>query len=357
MKKAALVNMLPVDITDAQISLSRARELFVEYVDQVEIENHAFCNRVCWFCPNRFIDRRSALQKMKTSVFSKIIGNLAEVKYEGALTWSRYHEVLADDRVFERMAMARATLPHAELVVISNGDYMDDTTLEQLETAGIDRLILDLYLPDGKETDPEAIEDGLRKFTRRTGLSLKRSRGLTFGVTGTAMKTTLDVPQYTAEEISTRGGLLDLPKRDTYQRRAVCLAPVRHLVIDYNGKAMLCCQTRSDAPEHQSAIIGDLSVDGYSIFHYYRDLARARRTLLAPGCKDGVCTSCDVRDDGPDRTARRKWLGKAFHVIPGSEAIAARLWNRTMRRRFTTRERRRVTAISPCASKSGDGAS
>lgn len=348
MKKAALVNMLPPDITDTQITLARARELFADYVDQVEIENHAFCNRVCWFCPNRFIDRRSTLRRMKTSVFSKIIDNLAEVNYEGALTWSRYHEVLADDRVFERMAAARAALPAAELVVISNGDYMDDTTLARLEAAGIDRLILDLYLPDGKETDPEVIDDGLRKFTRRTGLRLKHSRGLSFGVLDTRMKATLDVPQYTVDEISTRGGLLDLPKRGTYQRRAACLAPVRHLVIDYNGKAMLCCQTRSDAPGHGPAIIGDLSADDYSIFHYYRDLAGARRSLLAPGCKGGVCASCDVRDDGPDRMARRNSLVEMYHRIPGSEALASRLWKRTMRRRFVPGSRRRTKSRDAC---------
>jgi len=340
LKKAALVNLLPFDITDSRISLARARELFVDYVDQVEIENHAFCNRVCWFCPNRFIDRRSTLRRMKRRVFSKIIENLAEVNYDGALTWSRFHEVLADGRVFERMAAARAALPNAELVVISNGDYMDTTTLPRLEAAGIDRLILDLYLPDGKETNPTVIEDGLRKFTRRTGLTLERSRGLTFGVLGTRIKATLDVPQYKVEEISTRGGLLDLPKRSTYVRRSVCLAPVRHLVIDYNGKAMLCCQTRSDAPEHASAIIGDLSEPGYSIFHYYRDLARARGNLLAPGCKGGVCTSCDVRDDGPDRMARRPALAATYHLIPGAESMAAGLWKRTMRRRFSPRIRR-----------------
>lgn len=340
LRKAALVNFLPPDMMDSSIDLSRARELFADYVDTVEIENHAFCNRVCWFCPNRFLDRRSALNRMKSSVFRKIITDLAEINYSGALIWSRYHEVLADVCVFERMAAARKALPKAALVVISNGDYMDRTTMARLESAGIDRLMLDLYLPDGKETDQNAIKDGLRKFKRRTGLKLRHSRGLSFGLENPGLKATLDVAQYTPEEISTRGGLLDLPKRRTYARRAVCLAPVRHLVIDYNGKAMLCCQTRSDAQEHASAIIGDLSEFGYSIFHYYRDLAKARRNLLAPGCKSGVCTSCDVRDDGPDRLARRPVLTDLCRLIPGAEPMGARLWKKTMRRQFSQRRRR-----------------
>ncbi|MDX1513355.1 MAG: radical SAM protein [Gammaproteobacteria bacterium] len=347
LKKAALVNLLPSDLMDPNIPLSRARELFVEYVDQVEIENHAFCNRVCWFCPNRFIDRRSSLRRMKDAVFSRIIGDLSQVDYRGALTWSRYHEVLADDRVYERMEAARRALPEAELVVISNGDYMDRSTLGRLEACGIDRLMLDLYLPEGRERDPACVDDGLRKFAGRTGLVLEQSRGLSFRIRGTPMKATLDVVQYDAADLSTRGGLLDLPKRDVYSRRAVCLAPVRHLAIDYNGKAMLCCQTRSDAREHAPAIIGDLADPGYGIFHYYRDLGRARRGLLAPGCKGGVCATCDVRDDGPDRLARRRPVAAVLERMPGAEALSARFWRRTVRRRFAPTGRRTRRPADP----------
>lgn len=56
--KAVAVNLLPQDLLDARIHMDRVRKLFHRYVDQVEIENHSFCNRVCWFCPNRFYDRR-----------------------------------------------------------------------------------------------------------------------------------------------------------------------------------------------------------------------------------------------------------------------------------------------------------
>ncbi len=330
--KAAFANALPDDLLSDTISIDRTKELFSRYVDQVEIENHSFCNRVCWFCPNAFIDRRSVSHQMPEHVFETIIGGLSEIDYTGALTWSRFHEALASVRIFDRLAAARAALPSAGLVMISNGDYLNRKTLPRLEALGLDRLIIDLYMPDGKERDPKAIASGLRKFSRRTGMALEPTGDFSYRVAGLRMKATVDIPFYSESNISTRGGLVDVEKLSTYRRRAVCMAPVRHVVIDYNGKGMMCCQTRSDAPEHRQAIVGDLAEPGYGLFHLYRDLGATRRALLSPGEKTGVCLTCDVRDDGPDRLARRKWVAGAARRLPGVATHVERLWNRVMRR-------------------------
>ena len=330
--KAAFANALPDDLLSDAISIDRTKELFSRYVDQVEIENHSFCNRVCWFCPNAFIDRRSVSHQMPEHVFETIIGGLSEIDYAGALTWSRFHEALASARIFDRLAAARAALPSAGLVMISNGDYLNRKTLPRLEALGLDRLIIDLYMPDGKERDPKAIASGLRKFSRRTGMDLEPTGEFSYRVAGLRMKATVDIPFYSESNISTRGGLVDVEKLSSYRRRAVCMAPVRHVVIDYNGKGMMCCQTRSDAPEHREAIVGDLAEPGYGLFHLYRDLGATRRALLSPGEKTGVCLTCDVRDDGPDRLARRKWVAGAARRLPGVATHVERLWNRVMRR-------------------------
>ena len=334
--KSAFANALPDDLLNDEISIDRARALFSAYVDQVEIENHSFCNRVCSFCPNAFIDRRSVSREMSEHVFGTIIGGLSEIGYAGALTWSRFHEALAIPRVFERFRAARAALPNAGLVVISNGDYLNRKTLPRLEESGVDRLIVDLYMPDGRERDPGAIAAGLRKFSRRTGMTLEQTGAYSYRVAGLAMKATVDIPHYTESNISTRGGLIDVDHLSGYRRRAVCMAPVRHVVIDYNGKGMMCCQTRSDAPEHRQAVIGDLAEPGYGLFHLYRDLGAVRRVLLHPGEKTGACLTCNVRDDGPDRLARRGWIAAAVQRVPGVRTRVDRLWNRAMRRDLTS---------------------
>ena len=81
--KAAFANALPDDLLTAAISIERSKELFSAYVDQVEIENHSFCNRICWFCPNAFIDRRSVSHEMPDHVFDTIVGGLREIDYAG----------------------------------------------------------------------------------------------------------------------------------------------------------------------------------------------------------------------------------------------------------------------------------
>jgi hypothetical protein len=116
-------------------------------------------------------------------------------------------------------------------------------------------------------------------------------------------------------------------------------------VVDYNGKAMLCCQVRSDAPEHSAAIIGDLTSDDYSLSHFYRDLAPAREALLAPGVKDGVCRSCLANLGGPDKLGRIHLLASALAMIPGTAAAAGWLWeNRSRYRRYETPHSSRLTA-------------
>lgn len=332
--KAVLVNALPEELVDDGISIEQSRRLFSSFVDQVEIENHDFCNRVCWFCPNSFIDRRSRLHLMPEPVYARILADLSEIDYAGALTWSRYHEALADDSIYERIARARNALPRARLVVISNGDYMDRQTLPRLESAGVDRLVIDLYLPDGRERDPHARTKALSQFERRTGLELAPSDRHGWVVANTPLKATVEIPYYAPQSISTRGGLVATPKRETYRRRAVCLAVVRHVVIDYDGKGVLCCQTRSDASRHAGAVVGDLARPGYGLFHFYRDLGAARRALLAPGAKGGVCTTCDVRDDGPDRLARQPLLAAALRSLPNAETRAERLWRKAMKGGF-----------------------
>ena len=127
----------------------------------------------------------------------------------------------------------------------------------------------------------------------------------------------MGVPQYSYEagNISTRGGLVDVPRLQSYQRRSVCFSPLHSVVVDYNGKGMLCCQVRSDSERHASAIIGDLSQPQYSLFEFYRDLAPARLSLLSPGPKGGPCRTCTVSDGGPDKTSRRPLIANALAYV------------------------------------------
>jgi hypothetical protein len=329
--KSLFVNSLPPDLLRTDTPIDRVKRLFAQYVELVEIENHSYCNRTCWFCPNAFLDRRSVNQLMQETVFEKIVGDLASVGYDKTLVWSRYHEALAHESIYGRVARARALLPKALLVITSNGDYLNFRSLKALEEAGADRLLLDLYLPEGKETDPAELAAALKRFSERTGLTAVEVSPREYVVNGSSIAITMGAPIFTEQSMSTRAGLMQIEKMHSYHRTAVCLAPIRHVVIDYNGKGMLCCQTRSDAPQHQSSIIGDLSQPEYSIFCFYRDLGSARAGLVSPGLKGGICESCDVSTPGPNLLARRPAVATVMRALGIDRAVNKALSSRGRR--------------------------
>ncbi|HEV2489436.1 MAG TPA: radical SAM protein [Candidatus Acidoferrales bacterium] len=331
--KSALANLLPAELFDPQVDLTTSRELFSLFVRMVEIENHSYCNRTCWFCPNAQLDRRSGNTLMQPSVYEKILLDLQSIDYSQTLSWSRYHEPLAHDSIYDRIAQARQRLPLAHLLVISNGDYLNRDSLRKLEDAGLDRMMLDLYLPDGKERDAPEIRAALDKFAARTGLDLAPVGDYDYRCEGTKVNITMGIPLYSAANMSTRGGLVKIQELDHFQRTAVCFNPMHSVTVDYNGKCVLCCQVRSDSPRHQDATFGDLSSSGYGLFHFYRDLAPARRGLLSPGPKLGACSTCTISGVGPNRLARRKSIAFLAAHFPGVQPAFRAALKRASRHR------------------------
>lgn len=330
--KAIYANTLPDDLLTTDTSVERSRELFKQFVELVEIENHSYCNRTCWFCPNVFLDRRSANHVMPDALFRKLVGDLQSIDYTQTLVWSRYHEPMADDSIYPRIAEARRSLPGAYLVLTSNGDYLNKKSLTLLEQAGLDRLLLDLYLPDHKENDPAELASSLAKFRKRTELVVEERGPREYVIAGSTIKITMGAPVYTLENMSTRGGLMEIPKSKAYRRRAACFAPVHHVVIDYNGRGMLCCQARSDSSQHSGAVITDLSKPENSLFHFYRALGDARAGLIAPGEKGGLCLTCDRSDDGPDKLGRNATVAAVASAVGLSSGVQAARTRRRKRR-------------------------
>ncbi len=328
----AYANALPKDLFSETVSIQRSRQLFAKYVRLVEIENHSYCNRTCSFCPNSSLDRISRVVPIEDSVYSQIINDLASINYDQTLVWARYHEPLADDSIYERLERARKALPNAFLSVTSNGDYLNAETLKRLENVGVNHMYISLYLPDGQERDSEVIASAKEKFKRRTGLSYGRQVGeFMWRMDGSKMQMLVNVPNYSAagQALSSRGGLIQTDTTfKNYQRTSVCFSPLHHVVVDYNGKSMLCCQTRSDAAEHENSVIGYIGRDGYSLFHHYRDLAGARAGLFRGGPKHGVCKTCSQNAEGPSRIGRVDAIAGFIDLVPGAkqafEAVVSR---------------------------------
>ena len=115
------------------------------------------------------------------------------------------------------------------------------------------------------------------------------------------------------------------------ERDQLCVHPLHDVVIDYNGKAPICCETMSDFAGHESAIVGDLNQEDYSLFHLYRDMAPFRENLLGRGKKLGVCSTCFAAPFVHNRYGRAPGMAAALGRVPGLRTAFERAHSRHLK--------------------------
>jgi hypothetical protein len=282
--------------------------LFKSYVELVEVETTSYCNRTCSFCPNSFIDRRSEKLVMPEATWQVILSGLREVDYNGTFVWSRYSEPLSERRVLDRIREVREAAPQARICMNSNGDYLDSDYLVALEGAGLDRLWIDIYIPDEETYDLEIANKYLDKFSERVKrrcIVVGTTPELSSRVESSIMEMRAHVRNVAvmkAMDLSDRGGLIQIA-RETL-RESPCYAPYKHLVIDWDGSVVICCQLRSDSPAHKRAVVGKIGSDGVGLVDAYVRLAEWRASLRAYGRKKGPCATCNVAEYKSTRLTR-----------------------------------------------------
>jgi hypothetical protein len=285
-----------------RLDLSHAEgiRLFKEHVELVEFETTSYCNRTCSFCPNSFIDRLSEKLTMPEHSWRAILDGLREVDYSSTIVWSRYSEPLSERRILQRIREVREAAPGSRICINSNGDYLDADYLRELEEAGLDRLWVDIYFPDDETYDLEAAREYHDKFLKR----IKRTARLLAQVPELSHRIASDkfemvthvrnVAAMKAMDLSDRGGLIQIARQT--MRDAPCYAPYKHLVIDWDGSIVICCQLRSDSPAHRSGVVGKIGVDGVGLADAYVRLAGWRSQLRGYGPKTGPCATCNVSE-------------------------------------------------------------
>lgn len=272
-----------------------ARRLFKSSVAKVEIEPFTYCNRVCWFCPNAKIDRRSTNKYMSEELYVRILSDLSSISYSGAITWCRYNEPLADRIILTRIRQARNALPGAHLYTHTNGDYLNWSLLDELREAGLNKLKVQVYLGANDRFSDTAM---LTRMTQRLAdLGLRSEFTLVQAGNRYVAKVL-----YTGIDITFEGWNYDKHAVDRAQtvevshklkRTSPCVIPFTDIYIDYDGSMTPCCNIRSDVPTHKPYVVGNLS-DGRSIFDVYADrqLAEWRKKLARFGEKANPCNTC-----------------------------------------------------------------
>lgn len=297
-----------------------ARRLFAASVSMVEVELFSYCNRVCWFCPNSSIDRRSQREFMAPAIYHGILDRLAEIDYAGSISYSRYNEPLADRSILDRIAEARAAVPRATLHTNTNGDYLTRDYLDALYEAGLRSMNVQIYLGNDERYDHARMRAKLAKVASTLRLDAEVVRdSQDEWLEHRALYQDMQLRVYARNferNGSNRGGTV--PVRMHYRRLSPCYSPVNHVYVDYTGKMMPCCNLRSDVETHQDAVVGDLS-SGDDLFSVYGGAALAswRAALVGFGAKSGHCASCAFAAIADTPEAR------LAHAGPQSLAAAA----------------------------------
>ncbi len=124
---------------------------------KVEIEPHAFCNRRCPFCGNSRIDRIKNHQQFDWGTYLKILQDMRDRHYEGTLCFARYCEPLACPNILDYVKTAREKLPELEIMIVTNGDYLNDRSIGELRDAGLSTLAISIYPWDTASQEVERL--------------------------------------------------------------------------------------------------------------------------------------------------------------------------------------------------------
>lgn len=282
--------MISVDTFRYLSDQAQAKALFKASVQTVEIEIFSYCNRVCDFCPNSFIDRRSHNTLMNPALYSRIIADLAQIEYSGIIWYSRYNEPTSDRVFIKRLTEARRKLPDARLQTFTNGDYLDAEYLAELRGAGLNELRIMAYLPPGTEPTQAAFVQLMVQRLTKLGLPWRLVATNKAEIDFDGMTVSYEYQDFLAVG-SNRGA--SLPTGAFADRQSPCVVPITSVYIDYNGAVVPCCDIRSDVPAHAPYVVDRLTPES-SLFAAYANskLVEWRRHLSRFGPKLAPCDSC-----------------------------------------------------------------
>jgi 2-deoxy-scyllo-inosamine dehydrogenase (SAM-dependent) len=199
---------------------------------------------------------------MEIDLFRRITAQLSEIAFSGRLSFHFYNEPLMRRDLEVLVAVARAALPLAHLVLYTNGDLLTDTRYHALLEAGVDFFLVTRH--------------GGEPMKARPHQSVQFPRDL---------------------DISGRAGAVVVVIQPL---RRACHAPSEMLIVTVNGDVVLC---HEDA--QREVVIGNLGRSTIRDIWFGEEMERFRQHLVQGRRKEAgaVCARCDHRAyPGPNMT-------------------------------------------------------
>lgn len=285
------------------MSAPTMKDMFNQYVAQVEVEVSSFCNRRCSFCSNSLADRRADHRRMDDALFSRIVTQLSSLGWRGVFGFHRYNEPLSDrDYILRRVAEVHHHLPAALLRIYTNGDYLTADYCEALYGAGLRSMIVSAYPPEGAGCTSALLHQLIETSAARIGLPYKIidecDGDICAQVEFRDMQVTLQARDFVRGE-NGRGEILSydrggtVPVSTPYQRVSPCFRPFLELQVECDGTVMPCCNLRSDVPAHAGCAITRLTPETDLLEVWSSEaFTNWRRSMLDFSPKAPPCSGC-----------------------------------------------------------------
>ncbi len=268
-------------------------------------------------------DRLGENVRMEEPVWRMVLDDLSEIGYRLNFVMNSYKEPPADRAILDRIREARTAMPNARLMIYTNGDYLDPDYIEALAEAGMNYMHISIHMrKDDRYSDIYAVNRML-EISVRAGIAarirtIRSNEYIIAAMPHPRMIAAMPHPRMIAAmphprmiaamphprmEIETRainfmrngtdrGGLLPDITPEA-KRTAPCFFPFAHFIIGFSGNIVPCCHIRSDRPEHEDYLIGNLAEYG-SIFQAFASQRAAgwRRELVSAQEKKKPCDTC-----------------------------------------------------------------
>jgi hypothetical protein len=108
-------------------------------IELSNICNYSFIHKLC--------PANGELRKkiISSKIVYQILDELGSMNFDGVLQFTAYNEPLIDPRLFSFLAYSRANIPNCYIRIYSNGFYLNEVMLAELEDIGISELDVTAY--------------------------------------------------------------------------------------------------------------------------------------------------------------------------------------------------------------------
>lgn len=254
----------------------------------VNIETVNRCNGKCSFCPANVNEEKRPYKKMSDETFSRIVEELAQLKWVGQIFLNINNEPLIDVKIIERARIIKERLGEkAILTLITNGTIL---TEEKLAECGkyFDEICINNYSESYK----------LTRKNKELYSYIKKNPAL-FGHTDISFRR-----RYSKEILATRAGAAPNKHKKNNKIESPCIYPFTDISVYPDGVVGLCCNDCFEVTN-----LGNVNERTLQEIWADKKLSEIRHIMAGGRVNYPFCKECDVADSG----FREKMIGSVLH--------------------------------------------